>query len=182
MQTNISGVLISVLLISFFAAVALLPLWGAIWTFSKAKKRNAPNAKKAALFSLFCMLLAAASWVLNMGWIRFSMTILFIPFLHAIVFSVTNLFAASYVDESRRMRLLNILFCITYLLSYLFFPDRGDIGGLYFFFSLIRNNTLASIAMRITYIAFFAHVALLILQIIQIVKIKKKRLISQESD
>ncbi len=165
------------------AAIAVFLIGSAVWTFVRATKRNAPNAKKLALFSLACVVLAIASWFLNMGWNRTVLTLLLIPFVHVFIFSLTKLVAASYVDESRTMRLFSLFFCITYVLAYLFYPD-GDFDGrsYFFFFSLVRNYTFVNIAQYVSYIAFFAHIVLLVLQIIQIAKLKKKRKSCEDAD
>ena len=142
--------------------------------FIKLGKINTSNKKKTILISIFSIILAAVSWITNMGWIRFIMTLMMIPFIHAIIFFITDLYIASYIDKYWNIKLLNLLFYITYLLLYIFLPDGGDVGELYFFFGLIHSNVLSYIAQAISGIAFLVHIVLLILQIIQVAKIKKK--------
>ncbi len=38
------------------------------------------------------------------------------------------------------------VFCITYVMIYMFLPDSGDIGERYFFFGLMHSNSLAVMA------------------------------------
>lgn len=109
-----------------------------------------------------------------MGWYRVIMTLALLPFIHAIVFLVTNWFAAAYKAKSRTLQWLNLFFCISYLAIYLFLPDFGDIGEAYFFFGLIQSNHITSIAGNIAIYALIVHILLFILQIIQIFQIKKQ--------
>ncbi len=118
-------------------------------------------------------MIAAASWFVNMGWIRFALTFLLVPFLHVIIFFVTNLFAASYLERSKTMKWLQIGFCLTYLAIHLLLPDAGDIGSMYFFFGLIRNDVLSDIAFYLAEFAFWIHAALFIWQIILMIKLKR---------
>ena len=52
-------------------------------------------------------------------------------------------------------------------------PDGGDYGSMYFFFSLIHNDTLSSVANFISSIAVLGHIVMFIMQLIEIKKIKK---------
>ena len=153
---------------------AIVLMGGTIWGFYIAKKRSERNRKRIILISILSMVLVAVSWFTNMGWIRFILTIMLIPFFHAIIFFLTNLFASAYVNKSPNIKLLNQLFCATYLIAYIFLPDGGDVGGLYFFFGLIHSDVLSYISQAISGIAFLGHIILFILQVIQIVKVKKE--------
>ena len=64
---------------------------------------------------------------------------------------------------------------ITFLLCYIFLPDGGDYGEMYFFFGLIKSNVLSRIAEYIAEVAFIVHFVLFILQIVEMVKLKKLR-------
>lgn len=157
------------LLVTIPLIAVIVIISGSIWGFIKM-----PGKATVILISIFSLIIAAASWIFNMGWIRFMMTLTLIPFIHAMIFFLTNLFTARYIDESQKLKILNLLFCITYMISYIFLPDGADTGGLYFFFGLIHNSTLSYVAQAISYIAFFAHIILFVMQIIQWVKQKKK--------
>ena len=65
-----------------------------------------------------------------------------------------------------------ILSCTTYLLSYLLFPDGGDIGSMYLFFGLIRNDMIANIMMYIAPIIFIVNITVLILECLELKKCK----------
>ena len=143
------------------------------------KQNNFYGKKRTILMSIFYILLVIVSWFLNMGWIRFFMTFLLIPFIHAVVFFLTNFFATKYFDKSTKIRNLNIWFIISYLIAYLLMPDGGDYGGMYFFFGLIHNDTLSSVANFISSIAGLGHIVMFIMQIMEIKKIKKNISINQ---
>jgi len=148
---------------------------GIIWSIIKIRKNNSSKFKKVTIMTFASILIAAVSWVLNMGWVRFFMTILLIPVVHGIVFLLANLFFAKYIEQSPKMAKLNILFIATYLIAYLFLPDGADVGGMYFFFGLIHNDTLSTIAGSLSGIAVIGHIALFVIQMIEVFTIKKKQ-------
>lgn len=131
------------------------------------------NQQASIAASLICVVVAGFSWVLNMGWLRFVMTILLIPFGHAIAFLVTVFSTVKYIDKSPKTKILNILFITTYLLFYAFLPDGGDVGGMYLFFGLIRNDVIAQLAYYFSGLAFVANAVIFIMQIAEIKKSKK---------
>lgn len=152
---------------------------GIVKTIKVLKKNDFYGKKRTILISICYILVVLASWFLNMGWIRFFMTFLLIPFIHAVVFFLTNFFVTKYFDKSTKIKKLNIWFIISYLIAYLLMPDGGDIGGMYFFFGLIHNDTLSGIANSISSIAVIVHIVMFIMQIVEIKKIKKNISINQ---
>ena len=156
-----------------------LIVFGIVKAIKVLKQNNFYGKKRTMLMSIFYILIVIASWFLNMGWIRFFMTFLLIPFIHAVVFILTNFFATKYFDKSTKIRKLNLWFTISYLIAYLLMPDGGDIGGLYFFFGLIHNDTLSYVANFISSIAVMGHIVMFIMQIVEIKKIKKNISINQ---
>lgn len=128
------------------------------------------------LTTVLSMLLVALSWVLNFGWIRFFLTLLLFPLIHGIAFLVSNIVFSKYANRSHKMVKLNLLYIASYLISYIFMPDGGDIGGLYFFFGLIHNDVLSYIAAFISYLAFIGQILFFVLQIDKIRMIKKNDL------
>lgn len=175
MLANIPSGILLFLLISVIMTATIVIVGGTIWGLIKARKNDTSDKKMVILLCVLSIVIAAVSWMANFGWIRFIMTFLLIPFIHAIIFFLTNLFVSSYVDKSRKLKMLNLFFIVTYLMFYIFLPDGGDIGGLYFFFGLIHNDTLLSIAEFILSIALPGHVVLFILQIIQVIALKKNK-------
>ena len=160
-----------VMLITFVVAVAVV-VGGTIWVIAKIRKSKSLYSKKVILYTVAAIVIAAISWILNMGWIRFFMTFLGIPFIHGIVFFLANMFFAKYTDRSRGMSALNLWFVISYLVVYLLLPDGGDYGEAYFFFGLIQSDALSGVAGLISNAAIVAHIVLFVLQIISMRKIK----------
>ncbi|MBE7038910.1 MAG: hypothetical protein E7404_08430 [Ruminococcaceae bacterium] len=176
MLSNVPSSILLLLLILMPVIAVVVIVSGTIWGIYKARKNNSPNKKKIILLSILAILIAAVSWILNMGWIRFVMTFMLIPFIHAIIFFFTNLFMASYVDKTKNIKILNLLFIMTYLLLYIFLPDAADYGEMYFLFGLIHNDLLSNIAYAISSISFLGHIVLFVLQIIYAVKTKRKQI------
>ena len=149
-------------------------------TLSEEKNSKVSSRTKIMILTALCCIIAAASWIMNFGWFRFFMTLFAIPLIHAIIFIVANYFIASYTAQSKLLKWFLLSFCITYLLSYLFLPDAGDIGGSYVFFGLLQNEFAVNISYVITQISFISHIILFILQVIIVISlkrnIKKKRI------
>ena len=156
-------------------AIIGLIIWGIVNLIKLFKKNNLKN-KKPLLLSVLCIVIATASFVLNIGWIRFSMTIMLIPIIQPIVFLKTNLHASNFFCESSRLRVINYLFIATYLIFWVLLPDGGDIGPSYCLFNLVRNEVFTDAAWTVSGIAGMAHVVLFIIQIIEFVILKMKKL------
>ncbi|MBE7011992.1 MAG: hypothetical protein E7415_04900 [Ruminococcaceae bacterium] len=171
------------LLLNLFVVLVVIAIvgviGGVIWSIAKARKSGFRNSKRIVIWTVISIIIAAASWVLNFGWLRFFMTFLLIPVIHGIVFFSLSIFFAVYVDKSPKMLKFNVFFIITYLLSYVFMPDGADRGEMYFFFGLIHNDSLSSIAFYISGISFIVHIVLFFMQIFEVRKIKKAKLISE---
>ena len=131
--------------------------------------------KKPLVLSIICIIIATASLVLNMGWIRFGMIFMLIPIIQPILFLMTNLYASQFFVESPRLRIINFLFIITYLIFWVLLPDGGDIGPSYCLFNLVRNEVFTDVAFAVSWIVGTAHIVFFVLQIIQFVKFKKKK-------
>ena len=126
------------------------------------------------LISVLCVFIVAASWILNFGWLRFFLTLLMVPVIHAAVFVIINNFSASYVNQSVRLKIYTVLSYVTYVFGYLTFPDGGDYGPMYVFFGLIRNDAVAGLANYASEACFLAHTVLLVLQIGEVIIAKRK--------
>ena len=173
MLSNVPGEILLFLLIIFFLVAILVVLGGTVWAVTKAKIEKSKSSKNNIIMTVVFIFIAAISWLLNFGWLRFIMTFMLIPFTHAIIFFLANLHVGKYLDKSTKIKKINLCFMITYLATYIFFPDGADYGGMYFFFGLIHNDILSIIAMCISYIAGLSHIILFIVQLVQIIKIKK---------
>lgn len=174
MLANANRSFLLALIIITFVVAALVVISGVIWAIVKTRKNNSFNFKKTIICTFGSIIIAAASWIFNVGWFRFFMTILLVPIIHGIAFFLANMFFAKYTDRSLKMLRMNLLFIITYLIAYLFMPDGGDIGEMYFFFGLIHNDMLSKIAFLISSSAAIGHIVLFVMQIVEMMEIKKK--------
>lgn len=173
MLSDLNRSLLLYILIAVIGIVALVIVVSTVITLIKSYKKGDLIKRKVIAVTLTCIAVAAASWIFNMGWIRFIMTLLLIPFIHAIIFFLVNIFSSKYLLKSKKTKHIYIIFCITYLLFYLLLPDGGDVGEMYVFFGLIHSNTISNICNSISSFAILAHIILLILQIAEIIKIRK---------
>lgn len=179
MLANVNRSLLLTLLIIAFVVAIVVIIGGVILAIVKAIKNKSSNSKKIIVCTFGSIIIAAVSWILNFGWLRFFMTFLLVPVIHGIVFFLSNMFFAKYTDQSPKMSRLNLLFIITYLIAYLLMPDGGDVGEMYFFFGLIHSDALSSAANFISSIAVIGHIVLFVMQIVEIRKIKKNTLENQ---
>ncbi len=173
MLANLNGGLMFVLMIVISVIAVAVAVGGVIWAVVKLAKSNSSKAQTMIILSFVSVVIAAVSWVMNFGWMRFFLTFLLIPMIHGIVYFLVNLYYSKYVDKTPKMLKLNMFFIITYLIAYLFMPDGADYGEMYFFFGLIQSNTLSNIANFISSFAVIGHIVLLIMQIVEVRKIKK---------
>ena len=139
----------------------------------KIKNSNSNSSAKIVIATVGSMFVAALSWILNMGWLRLILTLLLVPILHGVAFLVSNIVFSKYTNASPRMAKLNLMFIVTYLALYIFMPDGGDVGGMYFLFNLIHNDVLSYIAFIISDLAFAGQILFFGMQIHEIRKIKK---------
>lgn len=174
MLANVNNNLLIVLLLAVPCVFIAVILFYTINSVMKAKKNGEYIEVKMISLTILFMVISGTSWILNMGWIRFIFTFLLVPFVHAIIFFMINLRTAKYITKSRKLKLLSIIFCATYLLSYILLPDGGDVGGLYVFYGLIHSNLIAYICECICAFAIITHIVVFVLQIIEMSKIKRE--------
>lgn len=173
MLSDINKSLLLYLLIAIILIAVAVTVGGTITACIKSQKKREYSTLKIVLTTILCIAIAAVSWVFNMGWIRFIMTILLIPFIHAIIFFLVNFFSSKYIQISKKAKNIYTVLCITYLVFYLLLPDGGDTDELYVFFGLIHSNVFAYICRFISSWAGLGHIALLILQTIEIINMRK---------
>lgn len=161
--------------IAQFVVIVGFIVWGIVKLIKLIKKNNLVKNKKPLILSIICIIIATASLVLNMGWIRVCMIFMLIPIIQPILFLMTNLYASEFSVESPRLRIINFLFIITYLIFWVLLPDGGDIGPSYCLFNLVRNDDFTDVAFAVSGIVGTAHIVFFVLQIIQFVKLKKKK-------
>lgn len=172
MLANVNGTLLLILFLSILAIGVITGIVILVKSIISSKKNG--NHLKYNLVAILFVLIAIASWVLNMGWLRFIMTFLAVPIIHTIAFMIINNFSLSYIDKSVKLKRFVILSYITYLLGYLLLPDVSDYGPMYVFFGLIHNDIVANISYNISSVAFMGNIVLLILQIVERRKVKKE--------
>lgn len=175
MLSNIPSEAIFGALIAAFALAALSAVFGVVWIAIRAKKSGARYLKRMLILLLSAVIVAAASWLLNFGWLRFFLTLFLVPFTHGIAFLLTNVLLVRHFDDSRNLRIMNLFFILSYMLAYVFLPDGGDIGEMYFFFGLIESNFWSDVAFYVAGTALGAHLLLFILQIVEVCQIKKEK-------
>lgn len=164
---------ILILILLIFGLTVLVGIAAIICAFIKAKKNG--NYKQLTYNSvcLLCVVIMVAAWITNLGWIRFIMTLMAIPFAHAIIFMIINFFAASQIERSARLKILTILSYITYVVAYVFLPDGGDVGPMYVFFGLVHNHMAVYASEVISTLGFAGNIIVLIIQIIEIIILKR---------
>ncbi|MBQ7934981.1 MAG: hypothetical protein IJ333_01335 [Clostridia bacterium] len=139
------------------------------------KSEQTKQTKKYYLLRIICIIIMITSWIFNFGWYRVILTWLAFPILHAIIFSFISGRAISKLNCSDPLKKYVLLSYLTYIITYLTFPDGGDIGPMYLFYGLIRSDAIASIAEWVAIISFIANVALLTIQLIHLRRINRHK-------
>lgn len=139
----------------------------------QGKKSRDYTKVKYNLICVLCMVIAAVSWITNFGWVRFFMTLVTIPFIHAIVFFSINFFAVTQIKKSHMLKVLTLLSFVTYLCGYIFLPDGGDVGPMYVFFGLLHNDSMYGLCSAISWTGFAGNVVFMVLQMIEAIKIRR---------
>ncbi len=137
-------------------------------------KKGHATAKRWYAVILFTVVVVFASWILNFGWFRVFLTWIPIPLAHTVAFMCINLKAASKASAHKPFKKLIALSCLSFLLTYLSFPDGGDVGGAYVFFGLIRNDFVVYIATYITLFALIFNIVIFVFEIRELLKPKKE--------
>ena len=156
-----------VVLVGVIVAAVFIVRW-----FVKESGKGGRTAKRWRAVIVLCVLVSGVAWILNMGWFRVFLTWVPLPLAHVGFFVWLNFKAAANVSQFGSLKKYIILSCVTYLLPYLTFPDGGDVGGMYFFFGLIRNDIAADIMMYITFAVLILSIVVLILEYIELKKSK----------
>lgn len=141
----------------------------------KATKSKSVYRVFGVIIPILSILIAMASWFLNFGWLRFFLTFIAVPVIHAIVLFTVFFFCSRCAEKSKLMGVLLLLFDLSYLAAYLFFPDFGDVGGMYSFFGLIKNELLVNLATVVSGLALEGHIMLLVIILVLRHNLKKKQ-------
>ncbi len=143
----------------------LLVAFAVIYIAFGTAKNSSETQKRSLLVSSACLLTATASWVFNFGMIRFTMV--FVLIISTCVFIVTNYISAGCFEHSRRIKVLNILFVLTYLFANLLYPDTDFVKS-YAVFGLINKYEITKVLEKVAEAMMFAHIVLFIWQTIEV--------------
>lgn len=155
------GTIIAIVLVSIFDLLGIAALFLLARAFWKKIKDLDAATKKLSLLTVICVAVVILSWIFNMGWIRFALVFIPLPFVHTLAFLIINTKAAKKIPEFPKLKKMLMYSCLTYVLTYLLLPDGGDVGGMYMFFGLIKNDAIVSVAFYLASAAAVASIALL---------------------
>ncbi len=119
---------------------------------------------KMNLLSIILIVIMLASWVLNIGWLRFGLTFYLVPLILPIIFIVGNNISYKYLSTSKAIKIATLISFITFLPPHLLVADISDIGEFYLFFGLIVSDSVANFTMPIGITLFFIHIGAIICQ------------------
>ena len=173
---GIVGMVISMIIRLVVVGAAIFGIVMFVRTIKKSEKEGTKKTQVQGYVNLVLIfiLIAAVAWILNMGWFRFILTFLCVPIIHTVFWAIVNINAARKLELVGTTKKLFLLSYVTYITPYLFLPDAGDEGPMYFFFGLIRNDVLSDIMMSVASICFIVNIAILIIEIVGLIKVKKK--------
>ena len=175
MGLNFSGLLMDVIGIFILLAVLGGLVFGLVYTIRlllKIINLRQPQTTRYCIIMVICILIASASWILNMGWLRLILTWFAVPFIHPIIFVVINSKALPNIIYSAKLKIYTLITYITYVLMYVFLPDGGDIGPMYTFFGLISNDLAVNVLTVLSEVCLIAYITFTILQITENKKVK----------
>jgi len=145
----------------------ILGISGIVLLLLKLKRTMHSESVIYGISMVLCIIVMIVSWCMNMGWYRFILTFFAVPVIHAVGFAVMNGIFLFKLPYSGKLKVYTIFSYVTYLLTYICFPDGGDIPTKYVFFGLIKNDTVAEVFGVISLISMVAHIVFAILQIIE---------------
>lgn len=166
---QILGVLLPVAVV---AAVVFVTYW-LIHTVRMNKEIGNKAGNRYVLLTVVCLLLAGAAWLFNLGLVHVLLSWCGLPLFYGAFFCFANCKAAARAADIDRVKKYIRWSCVTYLIAYVCFPDVGFEGEMYVLFSLIRSDTVSTVALCLSLAAFVANIILSILEIIMASKWKK---------
>lgn len=172
-NTAIFSIIGTVLLCAWLAGIGF-GIFFMVRHFIRVMKNGDSTARTWHILTLVSVLFMAASWVLNFGWYRVFLTWIPLPLGHIVAFMLINFKVASKASAHKPLNKLIGMSCLTFLLTYLSFPDGGDVGGAYMFFSLIKNEVVIYISTYVVLIALILNIVILALEIKEFSKPKKE--------
>ena len=154
--------LLAVILCGLILGISGIVLW-----ILKFKRTMHSESVIYGISMVLCIIIMIVSWCMNMGWYRFILIFFAVPVIHAVGFAIVNGIVLSKLPYSGKLKVYTILSYVTYLLTYICFPDGGDIPTKYVFFGLIKNDIVAEVFGVISLISLVAHIVFVVLQIIE---------------
>jgi len=123
-----------------------------------------PASRETVLLSVLSVLFAALAYFLNFGWIRMFMLLLGLPVIHMTVMVIFNIKAWKYTalpfGMVKKMKAYNRYANITYVLTYVFLPDGGDVS-VHVFFGLLRGDFIVLVGAYLSFFMFVLHIVML---------------------
>lgn len=159
--------------IILFSTVAL-GIGGVIWYFVHAVTKKQYMRFFAGLITVLSSFAAAGGWILNFGWLRFFLTIVPVSLFYLAFFIAVNMFATLYIDKSLLLKILSPISCVSYILFCCFLPDGGDYGGMYSFFTLIKNEKAIEILYGLSVMFIMVNLSALIIQLVHSIRLAVK--------
>ncbi len=159
-------------LICLFLLIAIPLFVGFLLFFAGFGAMYRRKCRRRFFLTVITAILAAASWFLNFGWYRVFLTVIPIPLLYFTLFVVLGLVSVGYADASEKLRKYTVISHVLFLLSYFLFPDVGDTGTAYVFFSLI-HHPWASYLLTPAMLCCASCLVLLVLQMVEVGKARK---------
>ena len=136
------------------------------------KRKTGVSIKlKCNIISIVCTVVVAASYILNIGWLRLIGIWLGIPFIHSSIFVLSNSLAADYFVFLKKNIILSY---ITYFLGYALLPDF-TVTGTHVFFGLIHNEAFVTVCGVVAQIALVVNIICIVNQFIRRITIKKTK-------
>lgn len=161
-------------IIGIAAVVAVVAaMYRVVHTVRMNRELGNRAGNKSILLTVLCAALALVAWIFNLGLVHVLLSWCGFPLFYGAFFCFANCKAAARAADMDRVKKYIRWSCVTYLIAYVCFPDVGFEGEMYVFFSLIRSDTVSTVALCLSLVAFVANIVLLILEIIMASKWKK---------
>ncbi len=137
----------------------------------KKQKRKISIKSVFTLIALITIIISAASYITNLGYIR---VLMFIPmYLHTLLFFFITYGASEYTKKSRAMKVIILISLISYPLANILLPDNAMYGYDYAIFGLVGNRTATSLCSIVSVIGYFINIISLASQVVLWLVIKK---------
>lgn len=126
------------------------------------------------LLTAACVVIAAYSFISNMGWLRFVALYTTFSILHpGLLFLLTNL-GVNYFGKYKGLAILGVFTHLTYLLANIITPDFGDIGDPYIFFGMVMSQEIVDKFANYFLPAYILNILLIIVQLIVTASCRRK--------